>query len=167
MVSCAPYIIYPRSIFTAYTYPCSRIWSLPSGQCLKTLAEGHDAIWYEALRSFHHSRLTLFGHLVNTCSSPRIRNTSSPPPTTAPSACGTSRLRAVSRRTSATKIQSTASPPASASREASGSSQAAKIAKSTCGTCRAERSCRFLMVTAVRAFFHLANYYFADRPPSL
>lgn len=27
-------------------YPRSRIWTLPSGQCLKTLAEGHDAIWY-------------------------------------------------------------------------------------------------------------------------
>jgi COMPASS component SWD3 len=30
------------------TYPPrSRIWSLPSGQCIKTLAEGHNAIWYE------------------------------------------------------------------------------------------------------------------------
>ena len=102
-----------------------------------------------------HARLTLFGNLVNTYSSHRIRNTSSPPPTTARSAYGTSRLRAVSRRTSATKIQNTASPPASVSREASGSSQVAKIARSTCGTCRAEKSCRYLMVTAVSAFLHM------------
>ena len=30
----------------AHAHPRSRIWTLPSGQCLKTLAEGHDAIWY-------------------------------------------------------------------------------------------------------------------------
>src|SRR6266852_3157210 len=32
-----------------YSPPRSRIWSLPSGQCLKTLAEGHNAIWYEKI----------------------------------------------------------------------------------------------------------------------
>ena len=25
---------------------CSRIWNTTTGQCLKTLAEGHDAVWY-------------------------------------------------------------------------------------------------------------------------
>ena len=89
--------------------------------------------------------------LANTCSSPQIRNTFSPLPTTAPSAYGTSRRRAVSKRTSATKTQSTASPRASVSRAASGSCRGAKTARSICGTCKAERSCRYLMVIVASA----------------
>jgi hypothetical protein len=155
MVSCASRIIYLRSPLTSYTCPHSRIWSLPSGQCLKTLAEGHNAIWYEGVSlvpPFAHTTHALPSNLANTYSSPQIRNTYSLLPTTAPYVCGTSRRRAVSRHTSATKIQSTASPPASASRAASGLCRGAKTVRSTCGTCRAERSCRYSMVITVSTF---------------
>jgi hypothetical protein len=100
--------------------------------------------------------------LANTCSSPQIQNISSPLLMTAPSACGTSRRRAVSRRTSGTKIRSTASPRASASRAASGSCRVAKTARSICGTCRAERLCRYSMVIVVCAFLP-GRLLFADR----
>ena len=148
------------SLANAYTFPHSRIWSLPSGQCLKTLAEGHNAIWYK--RGPLVSPLAPTTHaptLANTCSSPQIRNISSPLLMTAPSACGISRRRAVSRRMSATKTQSTASPRASVSRAASGSCRAVKTARSICGTCKAERSCRYLMVIAVSVFSSYGNYY--------
>ena len=101
--------------------------------------------------------------LANTCSSPQIRNTFSPLPTTAPSAYGTSRRRAVSKRTSATKTQSTASPRASVSRAASGLCRGAKTARFICGTCKAERSCRYLMVIVASAFLFPRRLLFADR----
>lgn len=38
-LACQPMTIYDSSFH-------SRIWNTSDGQCLKTLAEGHDAIWY-------------------------------------------------------------------------------------------------------------------------
>jgi hypothetical protein len=32
--------------FSIHVHCCSRIWNTSDGQCLKTLAEGHNAIWY-------------------------------------------------------------------------------------------------------------------------
>ena len=56
MASCASRVMYLSSLTPHSIYvPHSRIWSLPSGQCLKTLAEGHNAVWYEGVRSFHLS----------------------------------------------------------------------------------------------------------------
>lgn len=37
----------PRVFF--FFFPFSRIWNTTSGQCLKTLAEGHDAIWFVSI----------------------------------------------------------------------------------------------------------------------
>src|SRR6266702_4190685 len=170
MVSCAPCIIYRRSLLTAYVPPQSHMEFTirtmpqdPSRRAQCHLVRGNSLV--PPLAHTTHAKTNL-SNLANTCSSPQTRNTSSLLPTTAPYAFGTSRRRAVSRRTSATKIQSTALLPASASRAASGSCRAAKIARSTCGTCRAERLCRYLMVTAVSAIFLFApgDYYLADRP---
>jgi len=51
IVSCAldglMYVTLPCQLVTIFTSLFhSRIWNTSDGQCLKTLAEGHDAIWY-------------------------------------------------------------------------------------------------------------------------
>ena len=129
---------------------CSRIWNTTTGQCLKTLAESHDAIWY-ASPPFHSdakphtsrpSRTLRTPFAASTFSSRRTPSTSSPPRMTARSGFGTTKRRAASRRTSGTQTRSSASPPASPLRAASGSSPARRTTRSTCGTSRAARSSR-------------------------
>ena len=54
IVSCALdglmyiYVLYIKNIFV-HVHPYSRIWNTSDGQCLKTLAEGHNAIWYVSI----------------------------------------------------------------------------------------------------------------------
>lgn len=57
----------------------SRIWNTSDGQCLKTLAEGHDAVWYVSASLVAMISLTCC--LANTCNSPQTLNISSRLPT--------------------------------------------------------------------------------------
>jgi COMPASS component SWD3 len=56
IVSCAldglMYVTLAFHLITIYDSSFhSRIWNTSDGQCLKTLAEGHDAIWYDTIFS--------------------------------------------------------------------------------------------------------------------
>jgi hypothetical protein len=46
-------IFYPFNVFQLF-FLHSRIWNTSDGQCLKTLAEGHNAIWYVFTISIYH-----------------------------------------------------------------------------------------------------------------
>lgn len=54
----------------------SRIWNTSDGQCLKTLAEGHNAIWY--VHDLAFSLSTFMVRQANKCNFHLIPNTSSP-----------------------------------------------------------------------------------------
>lgn len=57
-----PGLLHLDLLFVFANFLHSRIWNTSDGQCLKTLAEGHDAIWYVFLISLLcfsvHKRLT-------------------------------------------------------------------------------------------------------------
>lgn len=74
----------------------SRIWNTNTGQCLKTLAEGHDAIWY----ANNNLRLATTNSCLpaNMYNSPLIQNTSYLLPMIVLSDCGIIRARDVLRR---------------------------------------------------------------------
>ena len=79
-----------------------RIWSTTTGDCIRTLAEGEDAIWYAINTKFrsYSSLIAAFfvAFVVNMPSSPLIRSTSFPPPMTVKSVYGTTRLLAALKR---------------------------------------------------------------------
>jgi hypothetical protein len=75
-----------------------RIWNTSTGQCLKTLAEGHDAIWY-GLHNFQGNSVLTSLLPANTSNSLQTQNTYSPLHTTALSDYGITKHRDASRRT--------------------------------------------------------------------
>jgi hypothetical protein len=130
--------------------PHSRIWNTSDGQCLKTLAEGHDAIW--CVPNFTISILSLPIFAVpqaNRCNSHPTQSTSSLRPTTMLSVCGIIRPLDVWKRTSAMSTPSIASRHALALPAENGSWREVRTIKRIFGICKRVRSCRFWRVILV------------------
>jgi len=130
---------------------CRRIWNTTTGQCLKTLAKGHDAVWYAPSSLL----VTLIDPAqpqvpANTSSFLPIRNTFCPLPTTARSGCGTITLCVASRHTLAIATRNIASLPVSVSQEENGLSWVVRIIRCTFGICRLEKLHRYCMGIQVR-----------------
>lgn len=137
--------LYDLSQLRAYFDLIRRIWSTTTGDCIRTLVEGQQAIWSVAV-SFGLRMFQLVidtNYQANTPNSPQTQNTYSPPHTIAGSGCGTTRPHAASRRIWGTLTRNTALSRASASRAGSGLCLVARTIKSTYGTYRHVRSCRY------------------------
>jgi len=144
-------MLYPSPAVEPAITVCRRIWNTTTGQCLKTLAEGHNAIWYAPFSLL----VTLIDPAqpqipANTSSFLPIQNTFCRLPTTARLGCGTTTLRVASRHTLATATRNFASLPVSVSQEENGSSRVARIIRCTFGICRVEKLCRHWMGIRVR-----------------
>jgi hypothetical protein len=104
--------ILPRPLMSPF---CRRIWDADSGQCLKTLVDDDNPIWYAfVVSSALHRLLTSGVHVVPTSSFPPTPNLSSPSHRTLLSDFGTPKPRNASKHTRGTRIQRTVCLPVSA-----------------------------------------------------
>ena len=141
-----PFRLYPSTVVEPAITVCRRIWHTTTGQCLKTLAEGHDAVWYAPFFLL----VTLIDPAqpqmaASMSSFLPIQNIFCRLPTTARSGCGTTTLHVASRHTSATGTRNFASLPVSVLQEENGSSRVVRIIRCTFGICRVEKLCRHWM----------------------
>lgn len=128
---------------------CRRIWDADSGQCLKTLVDDDNPIWYSQSLSYGKRTWPHITYEVHMLNSPPTPNSSWPRPKTLPFACGITRLRGVLKLTLATLIAHIASSLASASQAASTLSAEVRMPRSSSGTCKRVRFCRCLKGTEV------------------
>ena len=82
-----PYVSFvKRTHNPGSSHRCSRIWNTSTGQCLKTLTEGQDAIWYASSASWLFR--IAHTHTANTYNSLRTQSTFYPLRTTVLSVYG-------------------------------------------------------------------------------